>query len=602
MAFPPISNYPSAIDTNYNLFLVYNSTQSRTCTDNSPWAQEVDIVPVAATQLEIWPDNGFANIDGELFYYDSVDKDVNGKVYRLKECARNLGGTQTKFNHKGTWVRGYIVAEHHNQLANTIMNIENFVGSNFDTRQETLDWRIRNLEALEPIFDDFGCPEIDFTFIQVSNDPVTGIVYSYNLQITPPGSISSFRLDFGDGQFTTTDLSGTHRYALNSTIDPVVTCSNNQCQVIQTPIERTNPVEPPFVVTPTFELPFPTTPTIPDFTIVPCTVPEPELNIPPLVTPCVSSTGSPSVITGPNIEMVSHVLIEGPSNPVQILYSLVTITGPDIPSVIFVDIPPTIVIDPPIPPTIVIIPESSITMALNFDDMPNFKVDWGTPPPVSFNLTTVRPVKNPTPMSPQAFGLTNEFGEEFADIFAASNQMKVEYETVDFPTEIKMIAPESIKLDTGSLPTKIQLELSKADIPESIKLIGPDNPIPTEINIFGPTIPDQIEFLGPSEIKIVGAENIVPKIELELVSELPSKIMIEMVEPLPSTLYLDASGVPKTIEVVGFPDGIKLLPPIEPVKLVYEGGPIEMKLVMDQLPTGESDQKGPCFMFVPCNR
>jgi hypothetical protein len=288
MAFPPIPVYPRAIDSDYTLFLVFNTSEAKINADNAPWSQEIEIVPVAEGKDEIWATNGFANIDGELFYYDSVGYDSNGKVNKLKGCARQLGGDKTKLNKRGTWVRGYVIAEHHNQLVDAVLKTQNFIGYNFDTRPATLDFRIRNLQALDVIWDDFTCPDINFTFLIVENDPVKGILASYNVEITPPGSISSFRLDFGDGDFTTSNLSGQHRYAINARIDPVVSASNDKCQLIQTPIERDNPAEPAQDNTNNFDFPIPEIPDVPDFTFVPCDVPEPDITVPPLMVPCIS--------------------------------------------------------------------------------------------------------------------------------------------------------------------------------------------------------------------------------------------------------------------------------------------------------------------------
>ena len=164
--FPPSPNYPTSYDNEYTLFLVYNTSETITTADNLPWDDEILIKPVAADQNEIWADNGFANIDGELFYYDAVEKDINGKIFKFKRCARNLGGTHTKHNKIGSEVRGFVIAEHHNQLADAIINIENFVGENFSTDKNTLDWRIRHLQSLPTIYDDFTCPDVSFDFIE----------------------------------------------------------------------------------------------------------------------------------------------------------------------------------------------------------------------------------------------------------------------------------------------------------------------------------------------------------------------------------------------------------------------------------------------------
>ena len=216
--FPPSPVYPKNYDSDQTLYLVYNTAETVTSDVNLPWADEISIIPVDADAEERWATNGFANIDGELFYYDSVGYDNNGKINKFKRCSRNLGGTHTKKTYAGTEVRGFVVAEHHNQLVDTIVKVENFIGYNFTPDKTTLDWRIRNLAALDVIFDDFSCPDINFSFFSVSSNPATGTIVQYAITIT--GIFTSFRLDFGDGSFTSTATSGTHTYPPNSTIDP----------------------------------------------------------------------------------------------------------------------------------------------------------------------------------------------------------------------------------------------------------------------------------------------------------------------------------------------------------------------------------------------
>ncbi len=373
MAFPPVLLYPNELDTDYTLFLVYNTTESRLCEDNHPWSNSISIVP--SDELEIWADNGFGNIDGELFYYDSVTKNENGKVVSLDNCARQLQGT-TKYNRKGTWVRSYVIAEHHNQIVDAVLNLENFIGRNFDPRQFTLDWRIRNLQSINPIADDFSCPDIDFDFRILETDNVTGILATYSIS-SPDSVITSFRLDFGDGEFTTTNLTGEHRYALNARIDPVVTVSNTRCQIIQTPNVRENPLAPNLNEPPTFTITIPPPPTVPDFNIIPV-VPTPiDIVQPPLVTPCgVSSSLTP-------VPSEISIVIPGGSIP-----SVITIENP-IPSTIFFDIP-SITVTSDIPSNISVVYPPSTSLALELTGMP-LMVDWGTAPTINImpdeNLT-----------------------------------------------------------------------------------------------------------------------------------------------------------------------------------------------------------------------
>ncbi len=83
--FPPSSVFPTGIDSNRTLYLVHNTTESALAADNEPWSDTIDIVPVDADSPEIWAENGFGTINGELFYYDAVGKDSNGKINQLNQ-------------------------------------------------------------------------------------------------------------------------------------------------------------------------------------------------------------------------------------------------------------------------------------------------------------------------------------------------------------------------------------------------------------------------------------------------------------------------------------------------------------------------------------
>jgi hypothetical protein len=82
--FPPAPVYPKNYDSDETLYLVYNTSETVSSEVNLPWSDEIPIVPVSATTAEQWAKNGFANIDGELFYYDSVGYDENGKINKMQ--------------------------------------------------------------------------------------------------------------------------------------------------------------------------------------------------------------------------------------------------------------------------------------------------------------------------------------------------------------------------------------------------------------------------------------------------------------------------------------------------------------------------------------
>lgn len=589
MPFPPTPRYPKAIDSDKTLFLVHNTAETKICEENPAWAQEIEIIPVKEGELEIWADNGFANISGELFYYDSVSKNEHGKVHRLKGCARNLGGEKTTWNARGTWVRGYVVAEHHNQLVDTILKMQDFTGINFDTRQRTLDWRIRNLQNLEAIYDDFSCPDIDFTFNTSEISKEAGILATYSVVLSSVTAATSFRLDFGDGEFTTTELSGTHRYAINARIDPVVTVSNDKCQIIQTPVERDNPAEPPAPIVNEFEFPVPVVPDVPPFIFVPCDVPEPNLNIPPVVLPCPPDTSFSIVMGDINITPVSFT-------PIGNFTSIIIVEG--IPS--FIDIPfipPTITIDPPIPPTIIIIPpDSDINLNLNALDLPQLNVNWQDMPDMHVKMTMVRPIKE------SAFSddvIENEFGVEFADVLEAQKFEKIQYEEIEFPSEIQVIMPEFKKIQFEELT----LPNIKVDVTElqsiNLKISGPDI---NSINLIGQDIPEEIELVykGPTSLKLETTT-----IDVVMEKDIPDRIIVEVPE-----ISIDASSIPRTITLEGntielvVPENVGIpvvFPEVIPqMEVVYKAAPVELKITMDDIISNNGCNNP--VMIVPCPR
>lgn len=326
VAFPPLSLYPLALDTNRTLYLVYNTTETITTTDNDAWSEEIAIKPVAADKLEIWADNGFATIEGELLYYDSVDKNANGKVYKLKNCCRNIGGRATQFNAAGTWIRSFVIAEHHTQIVNAIINVETFVGENFSPDPVTLDWRIRHLFAEPLIFDDFSCPDVEFDFNIISTDANGSQTAQF--AVIANGLTGSSEIQFGDGQSTTV-LSGTHVYSPNATIDPVLIVTNDNCQIVQTPLSRTEITQPTFEApTPPFTVPIPIPPAIPPFNFPSQAIPTIDINIPPIIFPSIGLAPSISIQI-PSIQFPSFIINFAVNIP-----SLINFGPVNIPSVI----------------------------------------------------------------------------------------------------------------------------------------------------------------------------------------------------------------------------------------------------------------------------
>jgi hypothetical protein len=367
--FPPQIAYPLALDSDRTLYLVYNTSEAKTAAENSAWEEGIQIAPVGHCQPEIWAENGFANISGEMFYYDTVERndpagsgatfgnvrldskgsilsvsvlnggqgyclpemavkgkgtgarlkavvsggsiervevvrpgigyeeglttlELQGKIFKLKRCLRSMGGKPTKFNPSGTWVRGFVMAEHHNQLVDAVISVEKYI---FE-----LEDKIAKLEQEPVCSDDAYCAEVTLE-TNVSQGPEGCRETTMQYSVIVNGTFSTFSLDFGDGQSTSSIQSGTHTYASGSNIDPVVTVVGDDCTVVQTPISRLKGGVPEVQETPTFVLPIPQVPNFPDITIPDFQQPNPQIELPQIVFPCLNVSPIGTDINIPSI-------------------------------------------------------------------------------------------------------------------------------------------------------------------------------------------------------------------------------------------------------------------------------------------------------------
>jgi hypothetical protein len=238
--------YPKFLDTDYTLYRVTNTAETILSQNFEAWAKNIFIVPVPSWQQEIWADNGFVTINGELIYYDAVTKDNNsGKVTVLRNCIRNVDGKKPKFAAAGNFVRGFVVAQHHNQLARTIANIENFLGTRNTTDKNSISWKLNYLNSQNYAGDDALCPQIIFTYtILPPEKDATCVTIAYNATIQ--GNYTNFAIYFGDGTSTNLSLSGTHTYTMNETIDPYIEVTGFTCDCIITNPIRKYGLEPEF--------------------------------------------------------------------------------------------------------------------------------------------------------------------------------------------------------------------------------------------------------------------------------------------------------------------------------------------------------------------
>lgn len=598
MSFPPGIAYPLALDTDRTLFKVYNTTQSVLTADNPPWSREISIRPQDDEDCEIWADNGFATLSGELMYYGAVAKNADGKVYKLKKVLRNIGGDQTQYNKEGTPIYSFVIAEHHLQIVKAILNIEKFVGENFTDVEETLDWRIRNLFEEPIIFDDFSCPDVEFNFNIIESDPQQGVVANYFVNVV--GSVDSFEVQFGDGT-TSTLASGTHTYAPYATVDPSVVVTSQNCNMVQTPIEREEVSEPEGrEPVPPFFVPVPLLPDLPPLFFPSIDVPSLDIFTPNIDFPCFSLTPISIGPIGP--VNVPSIISFSPANPVpsQIDFGPAPTFSPVpfSPTPTFSPIPfaPT----PAFPPiefdTTTISFPSSIVLSIEFDNFPSCcsvefapmsccevsfapppsfaPVQFDTPPEVSVNWGI------PPTISIVCPGASPMAARSYMDDY---DNIEIEYDSLGFPTEIKVIPPNipPIKVE---MPEKLELAIPQAlkELKEDgIKLVVPDG----LISISLPSLNIDTSQLETIAIPVAFPDKM-PEIR---VTGIPDEIKVV--------------GIPDTIAVVGIPDSIMLKAP-EEIPLVFKGPPLtaEVKVTMDVQKLMGNEEGQVCVAIVPCRK
>ncbi len=570
--FPPVPVYPLAYDSDYTLFEVYNTTEAMLADNNDPWADEIEIVPVGGAYPEIWGNNGFGNINGELFYYDSVATNPEGRICTLRNCARNLGGDHTLYNPTGTWVRGIVVAEHHNQLVTAIEIIERMAIDLSNTLEQ--------MENLPPISDD-GCVQVNFTFTQATGTSASTPTYNYQATVT--GTYKSASINFGDGN-STTELTGSYTYSSNA-VNPSLTIHANNCIVVVNPVTNS-----PITVKPS---PLPVAPNIPI----------PDITIPSTIIPDFAP---------PSMEMPSFPILDTPG----------------------VDVPPVIMVQPPIPSEITFpdapeIPQNILVV----DNLPSvIQVESNIPSVIKVEATVELICKEDSKRQYAARGEYAETDDNFMDQFNTEDEFVMDTTNFGLPSEIHIIAPRmpNIKvihdlpveiylrspdlpseihipeLEGKSIPSEIDLKGAK-DIPHEILLVS-STPIPNTIYLQGMNLPEEIPLVIkglPESLQVTG----IPDFIRVDASGIPKQIELKLVGDIPSYIFLDASRIPKEIQVTGMPSSIDVnvivpeLPPMkfekDTIELVYKGGPLPIAFDMDRF-VGKTDQDLPKFHIIPC--
>ncbi len=389
----PISSYPSNLDTDTTLFKVFDTSETVLSATLNSWETTINVVPTEAGKFQIWADSGYVTIEGELIYYSSVTRlsgPTAGAVVSFNNCIRRTNGTPAVNYNAGTSVRGYVIAEHHNNLARALVNTETFIGTNDTTDKQSIYWKLSYINNLPAYTDDAGCPQMEFYYTVTSESPIQGTEISYVLNIIGTDQYSGFVIDFGDGSTETQATTGTHFYPPNKRIDPVATVNATSCETLQTSAQRVdlNDLQQNNLVGFSFPVIVPVLPDFPSFDLDVVNPVQENIIFPPIVFPCldigpfgpiivpstisfVSDYGIPSVITfedvpviPSNIVITSSVVIPSVINIIDNIPTTITVID-DLPSIIDInsDLPSIISIIAPSNMSISLIAPSIINIS-----------------------------------------------------------------------------------------------------------------------------------------------------------------------------------------------------------------------------------------------
>lgn len=235
----PTPLFPQELDTNQNLFEVFNTSESYLIQNFTLSDTEINITPRDWNVPQLWShDGGFINIEGEVIYYKSVelenhpnppssnnpqftffndpsiseeDKNKYRRVIKFKNLVRSTNG---RFHVKGESVRGYVMSQHHNALKDAVLGIENLIGIDNSFDHQSLDFRLRDLQELNVEQDDLDCPYGTFWFQILEQDDFSTTV-QFNISIIGDFEEFEFKPRENDDPIT-------------NNLNPIVVYNNNE--------------------------------------------------------------------------------------------------------------------------------------------------------------------------------------------------------------------------------------------------------------------------------------------------------------------------------------------------------------------------------------
>ena len=250
----PEPHFPDMLDNDINLFHVFNTSESKINADFSVDDDIVYIEPRKWDENEKWHFyGGLINIEGEVIYYKEVeyeehpdppvvsnvrffddpdvseeDKNSYRRVTAFKNLVRDKNYVRTHL--AGEWARGYVMAQHHNALRGGILGAENLIGIDNSTDHTSIDYRLRDLQELNPEKDDLDCPYGVYWY-EITNTPEEdGGVKDVTFHISIIGEYESFEFVPKEGVEPITDnLNPEWTYSAGEEIAASLTVQRGDC-------------------------------------------------------------------------------------------------------------------------------------------------------------------------------------------------------------------------------------------------------------------------------------------------------------------------------------------------------------------------------------
>ncbi len=621
--------YPLALDSDYTLFASRNSSQSSLTKDVSESDDSIHISPQSANAAELWPDNGFITIKDELIYYDSVGRDVNGKVNEFKDCIRGVEGTPAAYR-EGTVISSNVIAQTHNQLVDVVIAIEDAIGDIGDMLkvgpQLKSQQRIRkNLSFTKP---QTLLADVDMAFTSslhqsitnilscsaVSNEDCPDVEFDFNVNdqniaefcIRIFGNYNSFEVDFGDGITETNQLQGVHQYTSSGPFNPTVTVNGNNCCIVQSPTPPNEfCTDGPNVPTPSvpFYITIPELPEFPSFVQPKQICPGPLMNFPPIIFPEGNCAASTSVIPSFQCPSVIVSIVEISCGP-----SIISVISPCQPSI-------TVLLEGFSIPSVITLAGCCIPSFISFDcisfcQLPSFDcISFCQPPsfdcisfchPPSFDCISFCQPPSFDCVSfchPPTFDCISFCHPPTFDCISFCHPPS--FDCISFCTPpqflpISFTTPPVISVDWGHPPiVSVQIICPASTTPtppvamapfgfgpmaetqeqDTIPVTAADIGIPDEIRLIVPRIPEEIKILGPSQP--------IPT-EITIKGDIPRSI--EVKHNFPDKIFVDGSSIPRSILVEpapNFPSVLRLEVTGMPQTLQVTGIPQSIKIEED---------------------